>query len=225
MDNIELKENISYGRPNRKETNSAKDISTYSQFGKKGLDCLDNYNQDYENRYAKKKGIAKWDCYCEKNIFDKINDIYILAEKMHNNKKGFKKRFYKKYGIILIPFSLLPVLGLILPMLFNETYRVKDFVTYTEDTLSDKPVGKFIKILKKGKDTKEVLFSGTIVSLTKSHWEIITALNKTFLILSTLIVLSVIIYILVKVIKYEKLKTGKDKMSLKEYYPFTKSLL
>ncbi|CAI7718314.1 hypothetical protein PVIIG_05751 [Plasmodium vivax India VII] len=95
LDNIEPKENFSYARTNRKETNSSKDISTYSNFGKKGLDYLDNYNKDYERRYAKKKGIAKWDCYCEKKIFDKINNIYELAEKMQNNKKGFKKGFYR----------------------------------------------------------------------------------------------------------------------------------
>ncbi|KMZ94921.1 hypothetical protein PVMG_05532 [Plasmodium vivax Mauritania I] len=110
-------------------------------------------------------------------------------------------------------------------MLFNETYRVKDLVTYTEDTLSDKPVGKFIKIVKDKEKPDEVLFSGTIVSLTKNHWKIITTLKDVFLTLSTLIVLFIIIYLFVKVIKYKKLKAGNGKINRKENISFCIDLL
>ncbi|KMZ88917.1 hypothetical protein PVBG_06292, partial [Plasmodium vivax Brazil I] len=73
----------------------------------------------YKDRYMKKKGLSKLDCYYENKVFGKINHIRDIAEKMHNDKKRWKKFFLKKYGIVLMLFALIPAIGLIFPILFG----------------------------------------------------------------------------------------------------------
>ncbi|KMZ76769.1 hypothetical protein PVIIG_05850 [Plasmodium vivax India VII] len=91
----------------------ADQISTNSQLRGKRLNYIDVYMKDYEKRYRKMKGISKLDCYCEKRVFDKINNLCDFGEKMQN-----KKRF-KKYGIVLTLIALIPAVGLIFPILFG----------------------------------------------------------------------------------------------------------
>ncbi|KMZ82306.1 hypothetical protein PVIIG_05747, partial [Plasmodium vivax India VII] len=73
----------------------ADDISISSQLNKKGSNNVETYMQNYKRRYEKKKGLYKLDCYCEKKVFDKLNYIYTLSDKMRNDKKGFKKKYVK----------------------------------------------------------------------------------------------------------------------------------
>ncbi|KMZ88747.1 hypothetical protein PVBG_05693 [Plasmodium vivax Brazil I] len=63
------------------------------------------------------------------------------------------------------------------------------------------------------------------ILIDKSTWNNIIYVDFAFTCIAVIIVLCVVLYILIKVIKYKKLKSGRDKMSLKEYYRFTKSLL
>ncbi|KMZ85849.1 hypothetical protein PVBG_01359, partial [Plasmodium vivax Brazil I] len=67
--------------------------------------------------------------------------------------------------------------------------------------------------------------SFTKVSINKNTWDIITGVNDIFLYVSTVIVSCVVLYIFIKFIKYNKLKAGRGKMTLKEYYHFTKGLI
>ncbi|CAG9480076.1 unnamed protein product [Plasmodium vivax] len=67
------------------------------EYLKKGLNDLESYKKDYNRRYAKKKGLAKLDCYYEKKIFNKIDEIYELSRKVNNSKKALKKEMYKKF--------------------------------------------------------------------------------------------------------------------------------
>ncbi|KMZ88773.1 hypothetical protein PVBG_05865, partial [Plasmodium vivax Brazil I] len=93
------------------------DLAKYLQLKKKGLNDLDLYKKLYKHRYSKKNILGKLDCYCEKKIFDKYDQIHDLAEKLQNDKKTFKKKVNKIFGIRLILFGLIPVLELIIPLL------------------------------------------------------------------------------------------------------------
>ncbi|SCA83690.1 Plasmodium exported protein, unknown function [Plasmodium vivax] len=190
------------------------DLSKYAQLKKKGLNDLDLYKKLYTHRYSKRNVLGKFDCYCEKKIFDKYDRIHDLAEKLKNDKKTFKKKVNKIVGIRLILFALIPVLGLILPLLFNKYSPIVKYLCLSDCN-------------KQHEGSSSSDHSGTDytkVSIDKNTWETITQVNDIFLYISSVVVLLVLIYIFVKVIKYKKLKAGRDKMSLKEYYNFTKSL-
>ncbi|KMZ88500.1 hypothetical protein PVBG_06161 [Plasmodium vivax Brazil I] len=84
-----------YDSVDKSKRKVADDISISSQLNKKGSNNVETYMQNYKRRYEKKKGLYKLDCYCEKKVFDKLNYIYTLSDKMRNDKKGFKKKYVK----------------------------------------------------------------------------------------------------------------------------------
>ncbi|CAI7718391.1 Plasmodium exported protein, unknown function [Plasmodium vivax] len=186
-------------------------ITISSKLNKKGSNNIETYMQNYKSRYKKKKGLSKLDCYCEKKVFDKLNYIYTLSDKMKNDKKGFKNKIRKKYGIGLIILSLIPALGFIFYILFG----------------FDKDLPGAIELCyEKTHSTTEW---DNCFRLHAKNWDKtlgnIRFANDLFIYTMNAIVLLFFIYIFIKVIKYKKLKSGRDKMSLKEYYRFTKSLL
>ncbi|KMZ77005.1 hypothetical protein PVIIG_06072 [Plasmodium vivax India VII] len=193
----------------------ADNISISSQLNKKGSNNVETYMKNYKRRYAKKKGVSKLDCYCEKKVFDKINYIYTLSDKMRNDKKGFKNKIRKKYGIGLIILSLIPALGLIYYILFGcgKGFRGVFELCANKDHYVSR---------------NHVTTNGCTL-LYRDVWDQtlgnIGLANGIFSFTMITIVLFFFIYIFIKVIKYKKLKAGKDKMSIKEYYRFTKSLL
>ncbi|KMZ83203.1 hypothetical protein PVBG_06318, partial [Plasmodium vivax Brazil I] len=65
-------------------------ISTYSEVRSKASNNFDLYMKNYKDRYIKKKGLYKLDCYYENKLFGKINHIRDIAQKMHNDKKRWK---------------------------------------------------------------------------------------------------------------------------------------
>ncbi|VUZ99848.1 Plasmodium exported protein, unknown function [Plasmodium vivax] len=209
----ELRQKLSSYSESVKTDNLEEDISTYTQLKKRGLNNLDLYMKLYKHRYGKKKGLAKIDCYCEKKAFDIIDNIEKLAKKMKNNKKNFKKVFYKKYGIRLFLLSLFPIIGLIYCMLFNEYYQVVPIIIYESATTQFKH-GQWVIL--KNKETQKVI-KGYRAHITKETWWIIDAMIQAFLYVSTAVFLIVIIYMLIKTVKYERIKAGKNKMSIKEY--------
>ncbi|VUZ99602.1 Plasmodium exported protein, unknown function [Plasmodium vivax] len=89
-------------------------ISTYANLKNRDSIKLKLYKTGYKHRYAKKKGLSKLDCYCEKKLFDKIDDINKVSEKMHNDKKRLIKKILKKHckGVIILTSILL--IGLII---------------------------------------------------------------------------------------------------------------
>ncbi|KMZ76953.1 hypothetical protein PVIIG_05906 [Plasmodium vivax India VII] len=188
------------------------DLTKYAQLKKKGLNDLDLYRKNYKQRYSKKNVLGKIDCYCEKKIFDKYDRIDELALKFQKDKKSFNKKVDKKFCIPLILFALVPVLGLIIPLLFNKYSPIVKYLCLSDCTHHG------------GNSFDHSIGDYTQVSIDKKTWEIITQVNNIFLYISSVVLLLVLIYVLVKVIKYKKLKEGRDKMSLKEYYYFTKSL-
>ncbi|SCA83644.1 Plasmodium exported protein, unknown function, partial [Plasmodium vivax] len=208
------------GHSKFKDIKNEKYISTYGHVKKGKENDLDAYKREYKKRYGKKKGLAKLDCYFEKKVFDKIENVYDLADKFVDDKKSYKKEIYRKYGKVLITFALLPLLGLVIPVFFNKLNPLtanwclsncrskhKDGVT-TADSDEQAAIATH-----SGKGL-------TMVSIDQDTWNIITDVNSAISYILIILFLFVIIYILIKVIKYEKLKSCKGKMSVKEHYRF-----
>ncbi|VUZ93896.1 Plasmodium exported protein, unknown function [Plasmodium vivax] len=187
-------------------------ISTYDQLNKKHLNDLDAYNKGYSNRYSKKKGLAKLDCYCEKKLFNKIDEIYELSRSMQNDEKNFKKKIYNKFGYGLILFSLSPILGVIFPIIFGKNGPFYNWCT-SDCTVSTTK-------------HKHIEGSGTFYKtpFSSAQWDAFFYINAIFFFTLLIIVLTVIIYTLVKVVKYERLKAGKRKIKGKNYYRFCKNI-
>ncbi|VUZ99605.1 Plasmodium exported protein, unknown function [Plasmodium vivax] len=197
-----------------KRRGNIKHMSTYSQLNVKKTNNLDAYMNIYKKRYAKKKGFAKLDCYCEKKVFDKIHYMEKIAENLENDEKSFRKFIFKKYGIGLIIFALLPLLGFIVPFLFGGDDNAPIPLCYSGcEQHHPTETGK-----------QAHLKTRYLTSLPKDSWHIIEKINIVYVSLSILLFLSVIIYALIKVIKYQKLKSGKGKMGLKEYCVFCKDV-
>ncbi|KMZ81723.1 hypothetical protein PVIIG_05555 [Plasmodium vivax India VII] len=197
--------------------NDTEGIGPYSHLKKGGLSDLDAYKKSYKKRYSKKNALAKLECYCEKKVFDKIDYTYNLAEKMKSDEKSYKKKIYHKYGYGLIIFSLVPVLGLIIPLLFNKNFKIIERC-FERCTLSTHM--KTVSVNNKVHDNDKY----PLALIEKDTWNIITTVNDVFLYLSFIFVLFVVIYILIKVVKYERLKAGKGKIKGKDYYRFCKSI-
>ncbi|KMZ76711.1 hypothetical protein PVIIG_05710 [Plasmodium vivax India VII] len=188
------------------------------EYLKKGLNDLGSYKKDYNHRYNKKKGLAKLDCYYEKKVFDSIDEIYELSRKVNNSKKILKKKMYKKFGYRHIFFSLLPLFGLILHVLFSE---IGPFTKYCPSDCDEKhKISNKQEIAEIHQEAKLKLAPINTVTT-----QIIVILHTLFFVTLSISVITVTIYIFIKVIKYERLKSGKGKMNLKEYCRFCKDLI
>ncbi|SCA81712.1 Plasmodium exported protein, unknown function, partial [Plasmodium vivax] len=186
------------------------DLSKYSALKKKGLNNLYLYKKLYNHRYAKKNSLGKFDCYCEKKIFDKFDHIHNLAEKLQNDKKTFKKQVNKIFLLRLIIFGLVPLLGLIIPLLKSDEFGI---ITWC---FSDCKERNHYKDNNFSKEHEKY----NMLSIDKVSWKLISFVNFIFWTTTGVFILCMVLYILLKMIKYKKLKAGKDKMSLKEYYHF-----
>ncbi|KMZ81959.1 hypothetical protein PVIIG_03765 [Plasmodium vivax India VII] len=213
MDKTGLYKNSPYFFENKAASNYDDYVSIYGNIKNRDSKKLKLYKTAYKHRYAKKKGLSKLDCYYEKKIFDKFDYINEIRNNMQNDKKSFKKKIYHKYGYGLIIFSLLPVLGLIIPLFFNEYNPLIQNWCFsgcekghgiTDNTHNNNYIKKDIDI---------------------TTWTIIEVTNSVFLCISVFIVIFVLLYILSKFVKYERLKSGKGKMKGKEYFNYCMEVL
>ncbi|CAG9474527.1 unnamed protein product [Plasmodium vivax] len=215
LDRSNIRDRISVNNSYNNVKPTSDDLSKYSQLKKKGLNNLDLYKKLYKHRYSKKNVIGKFDCYFEKKIFDKFDYMLNLSEKMNIDKKRLKNIFFKKYGSVLIIISLVLLLGLIYPILRCTDSSILKICSNKCD--QHDPPGTL--------NGKSDHFTGYHKSsFDIDTLEMIESIYKVLIYVLPLIFLMFIIYILIKLIKYEKLKAGRDKMSLKEYFHFTKSL-
>ncbi|KMZ76562.1 hypothetical protein PVIIG_06339 [Plasmodium vivax India VII] len=100
--------------------NNEEDVtSTYKYLKKRRPINLFLYKKGYKDRYSKKKGLVKLDCYYEKKIFDKLDGIFLLAKNMKDDKKGFKKKMRKRYDLP-IGLSVIYVFAVGIIMLLEE---------------------------------------------------------------------------------------------------------
>ncbi|SCA81859.1 Protein of unknown function, putative, partial [Plasmodium vivax] len=190
-------------RTNIKENN----ISTYGNMMNRDSTKLKIYKTGYKRRHSKKKGLSKLDCYCEQKVFNKIDRIYELAEKFQNDKKSLKNKILKEYSILIF-FILLPLLGLIFPILFGKIFG-NDPLFELCNTVGNDHLNSCNKVH---------------FYVDKWVYDTIDYSNKVIFPLLSIITICVIIYIFIKIIKYEKLKAGKGKMSIKENYRFCKDV-
>ncbi|KMZ77145.1 hypothetical protein PVIIG_06182 [Plasmodium vivax India VII] len=202
-------ENNSYS--NVKSTSD--DLTKCAQLKKKGLNDLDLYQKLYKHRYSKRNVLGKLECYCEKSIFDKIGYIENLAEKMQNNKKSFIKKVLGKYGVGILLFSLFPITGILFPILFgsidkNDKTAIISFCTHSDSEQSTNDCSSTMITRETAK-----LLEGIIPTIK----------NIFYYVLPTIVILFTI-YTFVKVLKYERLRSGKDKMSIKEYCSLCKDI-
>ncbi|CAI7721802.1 Plasmodium exported protein, unknown function [Plasmodium vivax] len=186
--------------------NNEEDVtSTYAYLKKRRPINLFSYKRNYERRYSRKKGLAKLECYCEKKIFDKIDDINKLSEKLHNDKKRLKKEILKKQckGIIILTSIL--VIVTILNILFTSEYAlIRSCGSTHENTECNGNVFFHTK--------KEIYHSFEIP-------------NFILFLLLSIIHISVVIYTFMKLVKYKRLKMGREKMNTKDYINFCKEVL
>ncbi|KMZ76922.1 hypothetical protein PVIIG_05808 [Plasmodium vivax India VII] len=215
IDKTGLYKNSPYYFENKGTSNYHDYVSIYENIKNSDSKKLKLYKTSYKHRYAKKKGLSKLDCYCEKKIFDKIDYINNLAKQMRNDKKLYKKKIYNKFGYGLIILAILPFLGLVIPSFFNKyNPYIKNWCF--SDCADDH-----------GKGSATEAHNGTHYTrsnISGNAWGIITTVNHVFVYLSTIFVLFMVIYILIKVIKYERIKAGKGKIKGKDYYRFCKNI-
>ncbi|KMZ89839.1 hypothetical protein PVMG_06218 [Plasmodium vivax Mauritania I] len=145
-------------------------------------------------------------------IFDKIDHIHVLVKSMRNDKKSLRKELFDNFATRFFLFSLLPLLGLIFPILFNGK-RGSRIINWCGIT-NNKGRHKFTDC-----DIKPAWH------ITREQLLTYARLNIIISYMLLIIVFLIIIYIFIKVIKYERLKLGKGKMNMKEYCQFCKDLI
>ncbi|KMZ96149.1 hypothetical protein PVNG_06277 [Plasmodium vivax North Korean] len=210
-----FRDNLTDHSTERRKGYITQDISSYSKLKKKGLNDLNAYKKTYKHRYSKKNGLAKIDCYCERKVFDALDNIQRLADNRQKYKKSLKKWFFKKYGVPMILFTLMPLLGAIIPTVLELKYlRKRLFPCYSYDQNWD-TITRSTHLYKDYTITRDI---------NVNTWMSLEIINKIFLYASILFIAIVVIYIMIKVIKYERLKAGIGKIKGKDYYRFCKSI-
>ncbi|SCA81773.1 Plasmodium exported protein, unknown function, partial [Plasmodium vivax] len=157
---------------------------TYAKLKKGHSDNLETYKKNLRRNYSQKKGLTKLDCYCEEKIFKGIEKLDNLAQNMDRSKMKFTNIIFKKYCIRIIFSSLIAIFAITLPIL-NEI----------DSDVDDNNGGK-LKIL-------AYLSDKLIPNLENICSALIFA--------SGILMFFVCIYTLIKIIKYEGIKTGKNK--------------
>ncbi|GAW84651.1 variable surface protein [Plasmodium gonderi] len=158
------------------------------------LKDLDTYMNEYNDRYDKRMGLGKLDCLCEKKIFNQIDNVYKLAHSPNKNNRLFKKALFKKYGMKIF--------------LTNFFYLIAAVIGIIQI------LNRHEIILKKYEDT--------VYQELNKH--LIPILGDIFVYVIPFILTLAIIYIFIKIEKYERLKARKGYMSAKEYYHFCKDI-
>ncbi|KMZ95008.1 hypothetical protein PVMG_05769 [Plasmodium vivax Mauritania I] len=155
-----------------------KQISIYDHLKNDKSNKFEAYKKSLNYRYSKKKGIEKFDCYCERKIFKGIEKIDKLAEGI-SNKKKLKRIIYKKYMLRIILSSIFSVLGLLITLLSK---------------------------ISSGDATTGGGTSSVLESINIPYSAICVAL--VFIYISGIIIFLSSIYMLTKIIKYDEIKNG-----------------
>ncbi|VVA00288.1 Plasmodium exported protein, unknown function, partial [Plasmodium vivax] len=193
---------------NKNIKSEAEKKSIYSYIRGDRLNKIDYYIKDYKIRYSKKKGIAKLDCYYENKVLKKINDIFEITDNMKNKKKYYNKKIFNKYFMSLILFGLLPFLGITIPLLFHKDGLLKYIFCFSDCKISEHKAYAN-KSMADVHEEKGIFF---LSSITLEDFNIVDIFNMVFLWLLFPIVLLVLFYILLKIIKYARIKSGKCKI-------------
>ncbi|SCA83487.1 Plasmodium exported protein, unknown function [Plasmodium vivax] len=214
--NTSLRQNLLNDGKSTKIKNLEEDRPTYSKIKMNESSNIGIYMKDFKRRYKKKTGLSKLDCYCEKKVFDKINQLNEFRGKIHNDKNRYKKSFFKKYCIGLILFVFIPaVLGSVLYILFGGEGETALIPMCKNTCTKHNPP--------QGDDNGGEHYSKYYRSpFNDDTWNTIQNINDTISLSFIAIFLIIMIYIFIKFIKYESIKAGKSKIPLKEYFHFHK---
>ncbi|GAW84368.1 variable surface protein [Plasmodium gonderi] len=153
-----------------------------------------------EKELAKKK---KWEIK-KKREQNMINNI---------NNKNVRKRLCKKYILYDVLYSLFQLFCIIIIVLD----LIKSTVVYETQEIASAayiPVRIFIEDRRNSQDTKKAF--GSILMILDIP-KVFLYIYFTFLLSLSFIIMASIIYIMIKVVKYEHLKERKTKMNFIEY--------
>ncbi|KMZ96386.1 hypothetical protein PVNG_06342 [Plasmodium vivax North Korean] len=128
LEQRDIKEEVSDKYESNELENDSEDTSIYRSLKRNSSNHMYSYRKNFKNTYAKKKGIKKLDCYCERKIFNNIDKIHKLAENANYDKKTFKNIIIKKYGYKIIFSCLFSLLGLIVPILVYEKVEIPKLI-------------------------------------------------------------------------------------------------
>ncbi|VUZ99992.1 Plasmodium exported protein, unknown function [Plasmodium vivax] len=170
---------------NYKLMNSRNNNNTYEQINRGKINCVESYLNTFKDRYYKKRGLKKLDCYYEKKLFSSFLKVEKLAKQ-----KNISKRIiiYIIYVLPLILSFSLPFLAFAIPeSIIHKCYLKKFTFTVTVD----------------GNDQPTITKDGIITTET-----IDSSLRYIFLIISIPIVVSFIIYTYIKILKYKRIRLG-----------------
>ncbi|KMZ94947.1 hypothetical protein PVMG_06118 [Plasmodium vivax Mauritania I] len=134
----ELKCEIAHGSEKNKLVKEQKKTSAHRKMKDDKSKYLEAYMNDYKNRYPKKKGLRKLDCYCENKIYERLAKIDKFAENVKNNRGILKKLSYKNYSVSLFLSCIIPLLVIILIALdqYDSANYKKYFLIKTSDIVS-----------------------------------------------------------------------------------------
>ncbi|VUZ99531.1 Plasmodium exported protein, unknown function [Plasmodium vivax] len=187
LGNIRLKHKTSNNVDNHKllYINDNNNNNTYDKV-KRGIPShMEAYLRNYHSRYTKEKGIKKLDCYCEKKLFKSLHKISKLAEQKNISKSRIKRIIFTKYGLLLFIISLLPLLALAIPV---DKWKVHSI----ENCEAKQNAGSYK--IDHGKCTDTLIEDNSY--------------RLVFISISTIIILLFIIYIFIKIMKYNRIKSG-----------------
>ncbi|KMZ95122.1 hypothetical protein PVMG_05951 [Plasmodium vivax Mauritania I] len=176
---------------NYKLLNIRNNNNTYEQLKQERTHNMESYLKSYKNRYAKKVGLKKLDCYYEKKFFKSLDKIEKLAKQNNFSNSRIKKMLYTKYGLPLFLLSLVPLIALALPVYVVKVHKKGlDKCEFTFDA-------------KKQNTVTGVDHKNCVPKLVDNY-----SLKYIYLIISIIIIVSLIIYTYIKVQKYKRIKDG-----------------
>ncbi|KMZ79358.1 hypothetical protein PVIIG_05989, partial [Plasmodium vivax India VII] len=117
LEQINMKEEIPHNYESNEIEYESEDTSIYRRIKKNSSNHMYSYRKNFKNTYAKKKGLEKLDCYCERKIFMNLDKLHKHFKNENYDKKTCKNVILRKYGYKIILSSLFSLLGLIIPIL------------------------------------------------------------------------------------------------------------
>ncbi|SCA82127.1 Plasmodium exported protein, unknown function, partial [Plasmodium vivax] len=193
MPNRGLQNKASYDRENYKLEKGIRQNNTFEKLKQGRTNHVDEYLKCYRNRYSKKFGLKKLDCYYEKVLFGSFNRINKIVEHKKASKSKFISMICTKYGLPLLLLSLLPLLAFVIPEITVGREHSKKVDTCTFKTVQ-------------GNNQK-------LESLTHNdncEYDDIKGPYLKYIILIILVVtvFSLLIYTYIKILKYHRIKEG-----------------
>ncbi|VVA00183.1 Plasmodium exported protein, unknown function [Plasmodium vivax] len=110
-----LQNEVSYNRDNYKLEKGKGNNNAFEQLKQGRSNHVDDYLKCYKNRYSKKKGLSKLDCYYEKLLFNSFNKMDKYKQQKNISIGKIKRIICTKYGLPLFLLALFPLLSFILP--------------------------------------------------------------------------------------------------------------